>query len=92
MGPAEYEVLLQLIHTATGKLCGSTATGFTCDGSNYTFRVPFKDPVEIQPNTSYIAAATLKVKVEVDEAFNRTELFWLCRLQSLRFQALRASD
>lgn len=59
-GPAEYDVLLQLIHTASGKVCGSNNTGFSCDGSNFTFRVMFKEPVEMQPNTSYIAAATLK--------------------------------
>ncbi|XP_044727955.1 BTB/POZ domain-containing protein 1-like [Chrysoperla carnea] len=59
-GPAEYDVHLQLIHTATNRLCGSNKTSFNCDGSNYTFRVMFKEPIEIIPNTNYTASATLK--------------------------------
>lgn len=59
-GPTEYHVTLQVIHTASGKVCGSNDTSFSCDGSNYTFRVMFKEPVEIHPNTSYTASATLK--------------------------------
>jgi len=62
-GPTEYQVNLQVIHTASGKVCGSNDTSFSCDGSNYTFRVMFKEPVEIHPNTSYTASATLKVRV-----------------------------
>jgi PHR domain. len=62
-GPTEYHVNLQVIHTASGKVCGSNDTSFSCDGSNYTFRVMFKEPVEIHPNTSYTASATLKVRV-----------------------------
>lgn len=61
-GPTEYQVNLQVIHTASGKVCGSNDTSFSCDGSNYTFRVMFKEPVEIHPNTSYTASATLKVR------------------------------
>lgn len=59
-GPTEYNVNLQVIHTASGKVCGSNNTSFSCDGSNFTFRVMFKEPVEIHPNTSYTASATLK--------------------------------
>ncbi|KDR10233.1 BTB/POZ domain-containing protein 1-like isoform X2 [Zootermopsis nevadensis] len=59
-GPTEYHVNLQVIHTSSGKVCGSNNTSFSCDGSNYTFRVMFKEPVEIHPNTSYTASATLK--------------------------------
>ncbi|KAL1117731.1 hypothetical protein AAG570_004046 [Ranatra chinensis] len=59
-GPAEYEVNLQVLHTASGKVCGSNVTRFSCDGSCYTFRVMFKEPVEILPNTSYTASTTLK--------------------------------
>lgn len=62
-GPTEYDVTLQVIHTASGKVCGSNNTSFSCDGSNYTFRVMFKEPVEIHPNTSYTASATLKVRI-----------------------------
>jgi BTB/POZ domain-containing protein 1/2 len=64
-GPTEYDVNLQVIHTSSGKVCGSNNTSFSCDGSNYTFRVMFKEPVEIHPNTSYTASATLKVRVFV---------------------------
>lgn len=59
-GPTEYDVHLQVIHTASGKVCGSNNTTFSCDGSSYTFRVMFKEPVEILPNTSYTASVTLK--------------------------------
>ena len=40
---------------------GANDTSFQCDGSNSTFRVMFKEPVEILPNTSYTACSTLKV-------------------------------
>jgi len=52
---------LQILHADTIQICGSNDTGFVCDGSKSTFRVLFKEPVEIQANTSYIACATLKV-------------------------------
>ena len=41
---------------------GCNDTSFQCDGSTSTFRVMFKEPVEILPNTNYIACATLKVR------------------------------
>ncbi|CAF4861421.1 unnamed protein product [Pieris macdunnoughi] len=59
-GPSEYEVHLQIIHLATKKVCGSNTTTFCCDGTDDTFRAMFKEPVEILPNTSYIASAKLK--------------------------------
>ncbi|KAI5651661.1 PHR domain-containing protein [Phthorimaea operculella] len=59
-GPTEYEVHLQIIHLATKKVCGSNTTTFCCDGTDDTFRAMFKEPVEILPNTSYIASAKLK--------------------------------
>jgi len=58
-GPADYGVLMQLIHSPTGRILGSNTTRFSCDGSNCTFRVMFKEPVEILPNTLYTALATL---------------------------------
>ena len=42
-------------------MCGANDSSFQCDGSTSTFRVMFKEPVEIQPNTNYTACATLKV-------------------------------
>ncbi|XP_046358644.1 BTB/POZ domain-containing protein 1-like isoform X2 [Haliotis rufescens] len=59
-GPTEYNVNIQIIHTDTSKVMGSNDTSFQCDGSTSTFRVMFKEPVEILPNSSYIACATLK--------------------------------
>ncbi|CAL4120390.1 unnamed protein product, partial [Meganyctiphanes norvegica] len=61
-GPSEYEVTIQIIHTATGKVCASNDTNFTSDGTVNTFRVMFKEPVEVLPNTNYTAYATLKGK------------------------------
>lgn len=52
----------QMIHTDSGATCGANDTNFLSDGTTSTFRVLFKEPVEIQPNQSYTACATLKVK------------------------------
>lgn len=60
-GPFEYQVLIQLIHTGSGRIVGSNETNFLSDGTNATFRVMFKEPLEIMPNTNYTASATLKV-------------------------------
>jgi len=59
-GPSEYHVSIQVIDTDSGKVCGQNDTSFQSDGSTSTFRVMFKEPVEIQPNTSYTACSTLK--------------------------------
>ena len=44
-----------------GRLLGSNEISFSSDGTNGTFRVMFKEPIEIQHNTNYTASATLKV-------------------------------
>lgn len=54
---------LQIIHTDSNTVLGQNDTGFSCDGSANTFRVMFKEPVEILPNVNYTACATLKVCV-----------------------------
>lgn len=59
-GPTEYQVTIQIIHCGTGKVLGSCETSFNCDGSSSTFRVLFKEPVEISPCVTYIASACLK--------------------------------
>jgi len=59
-GPSEYDVTLQIIHTGSGRLLGSNEISFSSDGTNATFRVMFKEPIEIQPNTNYTACTTLK--------------------------------
>lgn len=62
-GPSDYECLIKIIHTTTGKELASNSTNFNCDGSSKTFRVMFKKPVEIHPNVNYTACATLKVNL-----------------------------
>jgi len=59
-GPTEYAVNIQIIHMDSTKVVGSNDPVFQCDGTTSTFRVMFKEPVEVLPNTSYIACATLK--------------------------------
>lgn len=56
-----YVLSLQIIHTDSNTVLGQNDTGFSCDGSANTFRVMFKEPVEILPNVNYTACATLKV-------------------------------
>lgn len=51
----------QIIHTDSNTVLGQNDTGFSCDGTANTFRVMFKEPVEILPSVNYIACATLKV-------------------------------
>ncbi|XP_026133299.1 BTB/POZ domain-containing protein 2-like isoform X3 [Carassius auratus] len=60
-GPTDYQVNIQIIHTDSNTVVGQNDTGFSCDGSASTFRVMFKEPVEVLPNVSYTACATLKV-------------------------------
>lgn len=60
-GKCEYQVIIQLIHYDSCTTCAQNTTTFTCDGTNTTFRVLFKEPIEITPDVDYIAAATLKV-------------------------------
>ncbi|XP_031838768.1 BTB/POZ domain-containing protein 1 isoform X1 [Nomia melanderi] len=59
-GPAIYEVLIELIHTASGKVIATNSTSFSCDDSKYTYRLMFKELAEILPNTIYTASATFK--------------------------------
>ncbi len=49
----------------SGRLLGSNELSFLSDGTNSTFRVMFKEPVEILPNTNYTASATLKVGIRL---------------------------
>lgn len=56
-----FSLSMQIIHTDSNTVLGQNDTGFSCDGSANTFRVMFKEPVEILPNVNYTACATLKV-------------------------------
>lgn len=59
-GPAIYKVLIELIHTASGKVIATNSTSFSCDGSKYTYRLMFKELAEILPKTIYTASATFE--------------------------------
>lgn len=67
--PAIYDVLVELIHTASGKVIATNATSFSCDGSKYTYRLMFKELAEILPNTIYTASATFKVFISLSDLF-----------------------
>ena len=58
---------------------GANDTSFQCDGSNSTFRVMFKEPVEILPNTSYTACSTLKVHCIVKKLTVKVLKIWTFR-------------
>lgn len=59
-GPTDYQVNIQIIESDKSLTLGQNETGFSCDGTANTFRVMFKEPVEILPNVAYTACATLK--------------------------------
>ncbi|XP_007883543.1 BTB/POZ domain-containing protein 1 isoform X2 [Callorhinchus milii] len=59
-GPTDYQVNIQIIESETNTTLGQNDTGFCCDGSASTFRVMFKEPIEIVPCVIYTACATLK--------------------------------
>lgn len=57
--PTEYQVNLQIVEDETGKICGDNDTSFSSDGSSNTFRVMFREPVEVRPHNYYTASATI---------------------------------
>ncbi|XP_036162189.1 BTB/POZ domain-containing protein 1 isoform X2 [Myotis myotis] len=59
-GPTDYQVNIQIIEYEKKQTLGQNDTGFSCDGSASTFRVMFKEPIEILPSVCYTACATLK--------------------------------
>ncbi|XP_001362428.1 BTB/POZ domain-containing protein 1 [Monodelphis domestica] len=59
-GPTDYQVNIQIIEYERKQTLGQNDTGFSCDGTANTFRVMFKEPIEILPNVCYTACATLK--------------------------------
>lgn len=68
-GPSDYTASIQLIHTGSGRVLGYNDTLFKSDGTNGTFRVMFKEPIEIMQNTNYTASATIKVNLPATERF-----------------------
>nr|XP_057945423.1 BTB/POZ domain-containing protein 1-like isoform X2 [Doryrhamphus excisus] len=59
-GHTDYQVNIQIMESDKHLTLGQNDTGFSCDGTSNTFRVMFTEPVEILPNVSYTACATLK--------------------------------
>ncbi|XP_024905818.1 BTB/POZ domain-containing protein 1 isoform X2 [Pteropus alecto] len=59
-GPTDYQVNIQIIEYEKKQTLGQNDTGFSCDGTANTFRVMFKEPIEILPSVCYTACATLK--------------------------------
>ncbi|KAH0620001.1 hypothetical protein JD844_014487 [Phrynosoma platyrhinos] len=59
-GPTDYQVNIQIIEYEKNQTLGQNDTGFSCDGTASTFRVMFKEPIEILPTVCYTACATLK--------------------------------
>ncbi|ELW62843.1 BTB/POZ domain-containing protein 1 [Tupaia chinensis] len=66
-GPTDYQVNIQIIEYEKKQTLGQNDTGFSCDGTANTFRVMFKEPIEILPNVCYTACATLKGKSQNKE-------------------------
>ena len=66
-------MVVQIIHSETNTVSGQNETGFSCDGSWKTFRVMFKEPIEIMQNQFYTASATLIVSCHMQflTGFNR---------------------
>ncbi|KAJ8374533.1 hypothetical protein SKAU_G00051130 [Synaphobranchus kaupii] len=60
MVPRTIRSTSRLFTRTANTVLGQNDTGFSCDGSANTFRVMFKEPVEILPNVNYTACATLK--------------------------------
>lgn len=54
---------MQIIDYEKNQTLGQNDTGFSCDGTASTFRVMFKEPIEILPTVCYTACATLKVRM-----------------------------
>ncbi|EFP08492.1 hypothetical protein GCK72_014186 [Caenorhabditis remanei] len=59
-GPHEYKTQIKIIHCGTNKTLAEHDTSFVCDGNSRPCRVCFKDPVEILPGITYIAAALIR--------------------------------
>jgi len=56
----EYKVDIQLSYACQGTVLGHHSDSFVSDGSKSTFRVMFKEPIEILPEVTYTASATLR--------------------------------
>lgn len=68
----------QIIESDKSLTLATNDTGFSCDGTANTFRVMFKEPVEILPNVSYTACATLKVRSPHNDRRHETDYSSAC--------------
>ncbi|XP_024085706.1 BTB/POZ domain-containing protein 2-like isoform X2 [Cimex lectularius] len=59
-GPSEYEVTIEIVLPLSGRICSSNITRVSSDGNCPTFKVMFKEPIEIRPNTPYHASAKIR--------------------------------
>uniref|UniRef100_A0A1I7U7D6 BTB domain-containing protein n=1 Tax=Caenorhabditis tropicalis TaxID=1561998 RepID=A0A1I7U7D6_9PELO len=59
-GPHEYKTQIKIIHCGTNNTLAENDTSFVCDGNSRPCRVCFKEPVEILPGVTYIAAALIR--------------------------------
>ena len=84
-GPTDYQVNIQIIEYEKKQTLGQNDTGFSCDGTANTFRVMFKEPIEILPNVCYTACATLKVR-----AAQPRRLCLLCTQEAPGFHVLES--
>uniref|UniRef100_A0A8R1HW72 BTB domain-containing protein n=1 Tax=Caenorhabditis japonica TaxID=281687 RepID=A0A8R1HW72_CAEJA len=67
-GPHEYKTQIKIIHCGTNKTLAEHDTSFVCDGTSRACRVCFKEPVEILPGVTYIAAALIRVSWKIFES------------------------
>ena len=53
---------IQISNTLTNTVLGHHSDSFLSDGSKSTFKIMFKEPIEILPDLLYTASATLRVR------------------------------
>ena len=59
-GTAKYFANIQLLNSDLRLVLGENDAIYSTDGTSSTFKVAFKEPVEILPNVSYTACATIQ--------------------------------
>lgn len=60
---AGYSATIEILSADTQRVLASNDSSFTCDGRTSTYRLLFKEPVEILPCVHYISSTTLKVRL-----------------------------
>ncbi|ESO11618.1 hypothetical protein HELRODRAFT_156237 [Helobdella robusta] len=57
---AKYFANIQLMHSDFRSVCGENDVVYSSQGNTETIKVMFKEPIEISPNVSYTACATIQ--------------------------------